>query len=134
MPPPGSPTYEGAPDVFRFRSSDRSPIQLSAREDFPRPIPLRVSRGLELHLRSAEEGPPAFSLSFVLHNRRAGAAAFLRSPLLLPARDGPVLKARFDWPSARALDRFDQITIELIPNGDRIYRAPRVAVLGFRLY
>jgi hypothetical protein len=134
MPPIRSPEEEGSPDQFRLRSTDLSAIRVTAREEFPEAISIGGSNGMELEMRSAEEAPPSFLVRLLVVDRRGPSTAYFRSRAETPSQTGATVRVRFPWPSARAMDRFDKISVDLLPERDRAHRAPRVALLGFRLY
>jgi len=134
MPPPSSPIHEGAPNLFRFRSTDTTPIRLSADQSFDASYSIASARGLEFVLELAEEEDPSFDVLLLLRDTTSLPNRILRFDREVPQKFDQGYRVRFARPPSSGLQKFNRMTLEFRPEMHRVHIAPRIAVRGFRFY
>jgi hypothetical protein len=135
QPPPGSFVLTGTPLDSVFRTSDRFPLFMEARQQFGSPIDLGCCSRIQLAVRSADQ---SITFNMVLRNTKQpgpsvnlgrGSAA---SPLAVSTgRPGEPVRMliNFEVPRHPLLEQFDEATITF--NRSFAFASPKVAIEQF---
>ena len=71
QPPKDSYTIRGNPAAIAFRSSDRIPLEMEARQDFVTPVQLSCCSRIEVQIANADRGPAPVWLELILIDQHA---------------------------------------------------------------
>jgi hypothetical protein len=135
-------TLHGDTSITTYRSTDRSPMTMTARQDLGNSFSLSCCSGIRVVVWNGERNPDTITVELRVRDTIGDAPAVTlgQGPLLanrewkLAADPVPVQETlRFPIPSGAARNRFDQLVVVFHLGTPREHRSARVAVDRFTL-
>lgn len=142
QPPKDSYTIRGSPAVMAFRSSDRIPLEMEARQDFVTPIDLSCCSRIEVEIANADRGPGSVWLQLILLDQRAAGSPSQtlgvqpvksRPAVMLGSQVQPLPEIlSFAIPRDSRIREFDAARVLFLHIGNSAARSSRIAIQRFR--
>ena len=135
-PPPKSPVFRGALADFKFRSNDKSPLRVEARQSLPGPISLRRLGAIDVTFENIDLYFSAIALEIFFLDTRQKPPTRLSlgsQPLTGGPNDGHSEEHTLHYPiPGRATGEADEILLRFHLAAFRADTAPRVRLKRFR--
>jgi hypothetical protein len=143
---PGSDAHQahGSPLSVRIESTNTRPLTIEAHQKLSAPIPIARCREMEVQIRNRDNLPGEVSLAILLRDSTAhrGSALFLgHQPIESTERTHFTLKTtpvyetlRFTVPAHAEIQKFDEITVLLLPDIEHALVGPKIAIQQFQLF
>lgn len=143
MPPGGSYSLSGDPTKDVFRSSDRFPLEMQARQNFANAIDLSCCSRIDIEISNTDPYPGAIFLELILSDlREQGEPRQSLGRRLVPSMprrvsESEVRPARqalsFAIPGNPAIRQFDSAAVNFIRESARSYSSAKIAIEAFTL-
>jgi hypothetical protein len=141
-PPANSHIARGDPAKLAFRSTDRVPLRMQAKQDLGTLFEVSCCSRIELVLRNADRFPGTVTVELILANSQIrgpsmslGEATVTSTPRWGPGPEPPPVNevVSFPIPSDAPLRQFDQLTIVFHLSPPRSDRSAKIAIERFVL-
>jgi hypothetical protein len=140
QPPANSFATKGDPSKMSFRSTDRVPLLMEARQNLGKLIDMSCCSEIRLALRNADRYPGTLALELMLVNtdsKQASPLSLGRAPVTSTPRWGPVEREpaseTLAFPVPISTGRFDEFRIVFHRTNFGVDRSARVAIDRFIL-
>jgi hypothetical protein len=143
-PGPNAHKAHGSPDAMAIRSENSSPLAAEAHQSLGSAIKLSQCREIQVEIEDRDREPGEVTMVILLSdsNSPKKPAISLGRQLVISNDPGhpnyrlsPSFKTlRFLIPDHASIRKFDEITVELIPDVEHSLMAPKLAIEQFRLF
>ena len=136
-PPDGSLFRRGSPLALAFHTTDRTALQMEARQRLDQPIRLSCCVRIQVALWNGDRYPGTVALELILADngqparpsQSLGVLPVKSSPGGLPMRE----TVDFPIPAACGLEQFDELRVVLHRDSQRADKSARIEIDGFLL-
>ena len=137
-PPPTSHVQKGNPVALSFRTTDRSPLEMEARQKLARAISLACCSEIRIAISSLDRFPATVALELILiDSKAAGWPSLSLGNVPVTARPSPTMPASailpFRIPRPTPLREFDQFRVIFHRDRLRAEHSARISIGGFVL-
>lgn len=128
-------TTKGSPDQITFRSMDRTPLLMEARQNLGRLIDVSACSRIDITIRNADSYGGTIAIELTLFNTTLHRMVYGQSLGKVPVRStAPAQETlSFKIPESPAIEQFDELAIRFHESPARATRSAKIAIERFLL-
>ncbi len=134
----------GSPLSVKIESANSRPLIIEAHQTLSTPIPLARCREIDVEIRNRDNEPGAIALAVLLKDSsapRKSSSLYLgqrpiesTQPDRFAVKTSPVYETlRFEVPTHADIRKFDEITVMVLPDPERSFVGPKIAIEQFQI-